>query len=96
MTGLALKPDLKKKGVAEAFWMVPDKGKVDRMIAQSAKIEGGQVRLPKAAHWLEAFKAEFAAFPKGKYDDQVDSMSQFLRALDLGHHTIRHCSRFRG
>ncbi|WP_170477394.1 phage terminase large subunit [Ruegeria arenilitoris] len=96
VTGLSLKPDLVKKGAPEANWLSPEKGKVERMIAQSAKIEAGEVRLPKAAHWLEAFKAEVAAFPKGKYDDQVDSMSQALRALDYRHHTIRHCSRFKG
>ena len=96
VTGLSLKPDLVKKGASEATWLSPEKGKVERMIAQSAKIEAGQVRLPKTAHWLEAFKAEVAAFPKGKHDDQVDSMSQALRALDLPHHTTRHCSRFKG
>ncbi|MDU8913320.1 phage terminase large subunit [Aestuariicoccus sp. MJ-SS9] len=96
VTGLSLKPDLVKKGVREATWLSPEKGKVERMIAQSAKIEDGQVRLPKAAHWLEGLKAEVASFPKGKHDDQVDSMSQCLRALDFPHHTIRHCSRFKG
>ena len=96
VTGLSLKPDLIKKGASEANWLSPEKGKVERMIAQSAKIEAGEVHLPKAAHWLEAFKAEVAAFPKGKHDDQVDSMSQALRALDYRHHTIRHCSRFKG
>lgn len=96
VTGLSLKPDLVDKGASEATWLLPEKGKVERMIAQSAKIEAGEVRLPKAAHWLEAFKAEVAAFPKGKHDDQVDSMSQALRALDYRHHTIRHCCRFKG
>ena len=96
VTGLSLKPDLVKKGASEANWLSPEMSKVDRMIAQSAKIEAGDVRLPKAAHWLEAFKAEVAAFSKGKCDDQVDSMSQALRALDYRHHTIRHCSRFKG
>ena len=66
------------------------------MVAQSAKIEDGQVRLPKSAPWLEGFRAEIAAFPNGKYDDQVDSLSLFLRALDFRHHTIRHCSRYKG
>jgi predicted phage terminase large subunit-like protein len=66
------------------------------MVAQSAKIESGQVRLPRSASWLESFKSEIAAFPNGKYDDQVDSLSQLLRALDMHHHTIFHCSRFKG
>ncbi len=96
VTGLSLKPDLWRRGAEEAFWLTPKENKVDRMIAQSAKIEGGQIRLPRAAHWLEGFRAEVSAFPKGKYDDQVDSMSQLLRTLDIGHRTIQHCSRFRG
>jgi predicted phage terminase large subunit-like protein len=95
-TGLSLKPDLVRKGASEALWLSPKAGKVERMVAQSAKIESGQVRLPKSTLWLEAFRAEVAAFPNGKYDDQVDSFSQFLRALDSRNHTIRHCSRFKG
>ncbi|CUJ83053.1 Transposase [Ruegeria denitrificans] len=95
-TGFALKPDLVKAGARETFWMTPERGKVERMVAQSAKIEQGQVRLPQIAYWLEAFKAEVKAFPNGKYDDQVDSLSQLLRALDMRHHTVRHCSRFKG
>ncbi len=96
VTGMSLKPDLLKHGAKEAFWLKPIKSKVERMVAQSAKIESGQVRLPNSAPWLEAFKAEVAAFPKGKYDDQVDSMSQLLRSLDIRHYTTRHCSRFSG
>jgi predicted phage terminase large subunit-like protein len=48
------------------------------MAAQSAKIEAGQVHLPKDAPWLDDFKSELLAFPKGHHDDQVDSVSQFL------------------
>ena len=53
-----------------------------RLAQQSAKIEGGQVYLPKKAPWLAAFETEIAAFPNGKHHDQVDSLTQFLRALD--------------
>jgi hypothetical protein len=34
--------------------------------------------LPAEAPWLEDFLHEVSAFPKGKYDDQVDSLAQFL------------------
>ena len=34
--------------------------------------------LPKDAPWLHEFKVEMMAFPNGKHDDQVDSLSQFL------------------
>ncbi|MGI3186787.1 phage terminase large subunit [Nioella aestuarii] len=82
-----------RKGVR---WYTPKGSKVDRMVIQSPKLEGGQVRLPRAAPWKERFLAEAAAFPNGKYDDQVDSMSQALFALDCNLFEIRHCSRFKG
>lgn len=56
----------------------PEGDKITRMSNQSAKIEAGQVFLPKDASWLDEFKAEILAFPSGKFDDQVDSLSQFL------------------
>jgi hypothetical protein len=42
------------------------------------KIERGLILIPREADWLPAFKRELLAFPNGKYDDQVDSMAQFL------------------
>ena len=74
----------------------PRLGKEERMAIQSPKIESGQVRLPPSAPWKEDFLAEVAAFPNGKYDDQVDSMSQALYALDRRLHELRHCSRYTG
>jgi predicted phage terminase large subunit-like protein len=56
----------------------PEADKVTRMSNQSAKIEAGQVILPETAPWLDEFKAEILAFPGGRFDDQVDSLSQFL------------------
>ena len=52
--------------------------KVTRASAGSAKIEAGHVLLPESAPWLDDFEAEVLAFPHGRHDDQVDSMSQFL------------------
>ena len=49
------------------------------MVAQSAKIEAGHVLLPKEADWLDTFLHELLAFPTGRHDDQVDSVSQFLK-----------------
>ena len=54
---------------------------MDRMAAQSAKIEAGHVYLPKSAAWLGEFLTELLSFPNGRHDDQVDSVSQFLRWL---------------
>ena len=54
---------------------------MDRMAAQSAKIEVGHVYLPKSAAWLGEFLTELLSFPNGRHNDQVDSVSQFLRWL---------------
>ena len=52
------------------------------MSAQSARIEAGQVHLPRAAEWLDDFRTELLQFPHAKYDDQVDSLSQFLNWIE--------------
>ena len=56
----------------------PQEDKLVRMAAQSTRIEAGQVFIPEEGPWLAEFRAEFAQFPNGRYDDQVDSVSQFL------------------
>ena len=49
-----------------------------RLHAQTATIENGFVWLPHEAPWLADYLAEFAAFPRGRHDDQVDSTAQGL------------------
>jgi predicted phage terminase large subunit-like protein len=56
----------------------PDRDKQTRMSIASAKIEAGQVFFPEHAHWLPELEAELFAFPAGRNDDQVDSISQAL------------------
>lgn len=68
----------KPKYRPKAVGMRPREGKVERMLGQVAKIESGLVRIPRSAEWLEAFLNEVSAFPNGRHDDQVDSLSQFL------------------
>jgi predicted phage terminase large subunit-like protein len=65
-----------------AWPITPDSDKITRFSSQSAQIEDGRVHLPANAPWLPAFKAEVLAFPNGKFDDQVDSLSQFLGYMD--------------
>ncbi|MHA1569880.1 MAG: phage terminase large subunit [Alphaproteobacteria bacterium] len=64
----------------------PEADKITRMSNQSHQIEAGQVFLPESAPWLDEFKAEIMAFPNGRFDDQVDSLSQFLRWAE--HHKL--------
>jgi len=79
--GMSLLQDLIRDpplGMPHPLGQKPQGSKTDRMIAQSAKIENGHVFLPKQADWLDSFLLELLAFPNGKHDDQVDSVSQFL------------------
>jgi len=79
--GMQLLQDLQHElpaGMPRPIGWKPDGGKMDRMLAQSAKIEAGQVHLPKQPDWLDSFLLELLAFPHGRHDDQVDSVSQFL------------------
>jgi predicted phage terminase large subunit-like protein len=77
-SGTQLIQDLRKSKELRPIAVDPEADKVTRMSNQSAKIEAGQVWLPEQAPWLETFKAEILAFPNGKFDDQVDSVSQFI------------------
>ena len=65
-------------GVPMPLSILPVGTKLDRMEAQSARFETSQVHLPKEAPWLSEFLHEILAFPNSRYDDQVDSVSQFL------------------
>jgi predicted phage terminase large subunit-like protein len=56
----------------------PKADKFMRARAQTAAFEGGFVRLPSHAAWLDAYVLELTTFPQGKFDDQVDSTAQAL------------------
>ena len=58
--------------------VTPEYDKKIRMAIQSAKFENGQVLFPKEASWLADLEDELFAFPHGRHDDQVDSVSQAL------------------
>jgi predicted phage terminase large subunit-like protein len=56
----------------------PEYDKKIRMAIQAGKFENGQVFFPKEAPWLRDLEDELFAFPNGRHDDQVDSISQAL------------------
>lgn len=68
--------------IAVPLAMRPEKDKQTRLHAVSAVIEQGRVHLPQSAHWLEDFRVELIQFPYGRYDDQVDALSQFLGRME--------------
>ena len=66
------------RGVPRPIGINPEGDKLVRMEAQCARFEAGQVYFPKDAPWLGDLLHELLAFPSGRHDDQVDSVSQFL------------------
>jgi predicted phage terminase large subunit-like protein len=83
-TGTALIQDLWAQQI-RATPIKPIGDKVVRMAAQAAKIEGGQVYLAQNAPWLADLRNELLAFPSGRHDDQVDSISQALKFMSNRH-----------
>jgi predicted phage terminase large subunit-like protein len=79
--GLHLIQDLNRDnthGFPKPIAITPQGDKRMRMEGQTPKIEAGQMLIPTEAPWLDVFLRELLAFPYGKHDDQVDSVSQFL------------------
>lgn len=56
----------------------PEGGKESRASAIQPAIESGHILLPDGAPWLDDFISEFASFPVGAKDDQVDALSQAI------------------
>jgi predicted phage terminase large subunit-like protein len=64
-----------------AIWPIGRRSKDDketRLTTVTPMFEGGQVFLPVDAPWIPALLHELFGFPSGRYDDQVDSISQYL------------------
>jgi len=80
-SGIQLMQLLRKDEPRGVPWPIscrPETDKISRMAGASARIEAGQLLLPEDAHWLASFKSELLAFPSGRYDDQVDALSQLI------------------
>jgi predicted phage terminase large subunit-like protein len=80
-TALGLIDELKYR-VNGLIGVKPDRDKATRMSIASAKFESGQIFFPECAPWLPELEAELFAFPGGKHDDQVDSISQAVNSRD--------------
>jgi phage terminase large subunit-like protein len=52
------------------------------LYAAQPRFESGSVHFPAEAPWLEDLIAELLAFPRGRHDDQVDSVSQALAWIE--------------
>ncbi len=54
----------------------PEGGKEARASTLEPSVEAGNWFLPDGVPWLDDFVGEFAVFPNGTHDDQVDAVSQ--------------------
>jgi predicted phage terminase large subunit-like protein len=84
-SGTQLIQDLKSEfmdGVTE-YKPPPGADKIMRLHAQTAPIENGRVFLPRTAPWLPDYIHELTSFPGPRYDDQVDSTTQFLDYIGM-------------
>jgi predicted phage terminase large subunit-like protein len=77
-SGTQLIQELIREGLHAVTRYKPEDNKIMRMHFQTATIENGFVYLPTEALWLADYLHEMTVFPNGRYDDQVDSTSQFL------------------
>jgi predicted phage terminase large subunit-like protein len=75
-------------GVPLPIGIKPIGDKLVRMEAQCARFEAGQVFLPREAPWLSEFLHEILAFPNARHDDQIDSVSQFLKRAEANQTTF--------
>lgn len=75
-SGIQLAQQLREEGFVKIQAVKPEGSKFERLTACSARIEAGKVWIPVQAHWLEPLRHELTFFPRGKYDDQADALSQ--------------------
>lgn len=81
-SGQSLIQELKKDtSVPVIPWSGGTTDKVAKANFVTPLMEGGRVFVPEEADWLEEWENEIAAFPSGKFDDQVDSFIILVDAL---------------
>lgn len=83
--GLPLAQQLRAEGPFRPHtWPPPGIRQIDkaeRLLAQTGQIEEARVWLPADLEGLDCFLSELRAFPNGRYDDQVDSLTQMLEFI---------------
>jgi predicted phage terminase large subunit-like protein len=77
-SGTQLIQDLIADGVHGITRYQPKFDKTLRLHSVTSTIENGFVYLPETAHWRAEYLHELVTFPRGRFDDQADSISQAL------------------
>jgi len=84
-----------RKIIIPVIAIEPEGDKLTRLIAVSPLFEAGFIFLPYEAPWLLTLESELFGFPLVSHDDQVDSISQFLKwahrqRINLTHYSSNH------
>ncbi|MGE3744471.1 MAG: phage terminase large subunit [Sphingomonadaceae bacterium] len=77
-SGISLAQTLRHFQQANVVDMHVKDDKVTRLNRVLHYFEQGTVFIPQSASWTAELEEEWLAFPNGRHDDQVDSMSQYL------------------
>ena len=77
-SGIQLQQNLRREGYLLPISPLPRGDKISRLEGQLGKIEAGYLLIPETADWLDDFETELLSFPRGRHDDQVDALTQFL------------------
>lgn len=80
-SGQSLVEDFKLESALPILPYKPDRDKIARAYAVTPVVDIGQVYLPQEAEWKIDFLDNLLAFPYGKHDDDVDSMTMAIRYL---------------
>jgi predicted phage terminase large subunit-like protein len=80
-SGTSLIQELRREQV-NTIPITPDIDKVTRLYATQPRFESGSVHFPENVSWLDDLIGELLGFPEGRYDDQVDSISQALAWIE--------------
>ena len=83
-SGIQLIQELIREGLYAVTRYKPQSDKVMRMLAQTAMIENGSVRVPESTPWLAQYLQEKTVLPNGPDDDQVDSTARLLDWFQRG------------
>lgn len=77
-TGTALAQQFRADRIDNIHTVKVRGSKLDRLVPHLDLLQSKDLQFSTALQGWDAFRQEMAAFPEGRHDDQVDSMSQFF------------------
>jgi len=93
-SGQSLIQELQRYTRIPVIAIKPDANKQVRLSEVSPIIEAGKVYVPERGDWVVPYETQIAQFPFGKFDDMVDSTSQFLRWVTRPKYVRRKSTKF--